>query len=340
MDLFHILETAVNAVVPIVLMMAFGYALRAAGFLTEEFLAVGNKLMFQFLLPFSLFETAYKIESFSVIPWDVVIYAQLTLVSLFLLGMIAVPFITRDPTRRGPILQAAFRSNSGIIGLTLAAVLGGDAAVSATAVMVAFSLPTINILAVLSLTIFMGENGQKADFKKVLKKIATNPLILGTLTGLLFMAIRVWQLRRFGAVVFSFQRDLTFLYMSVSRLGTMATPLALVVMGGQFRFTAAGDLKKEISFAVVWRCVFAPFLGLGCAIALTRIGVLSCVSTDYPGMIAQFGTPVAVSSAIMAGQMGSDRQLATQLVVWTSVASIATMFLTVCILMAMGVLVV
>ena len=58
----------------------------------------------------------------------------------------------------------------------------------------------------------------------------------------------------------------------------------------------------------------------------------------YPGLIALFGSPVAVSSAIMASQMEGDEQLATQLVVWSSVCSIATIFLTACILMATGLL--
>jgi predicted permease len=51
-----------------------------------------------------------------------------------------------------------------------------------------------------------------------------------------------------------------------------------------------------------------------------------------------FGSPVAVSSAIMAGSMKNDEQLATQLVVWTSLLSIVTIFATVCLLMGMGLL--
>jgi predicted permease len=53
-----------------------------------------------------------------------------------------------------------------------------------------------------------------------------------------------------------------------------------------------------------------------------------------------FGTPCAVSSFTMASQMGGDEQLAAQLVVWTCVGSILTIFVQVCILMAAGLLVV
>jgi predicted permease len=67
-------------------------------------------------------------------------------------------------------------------------------------------------------------------------------------------------------------------------------------------------------------------------------GLLSCGVQEYPALIAMFGSPVAVSSAVMAGSMGSDEQLATQLVVWTSIFSIFTIFAEVCILMMMGLL--
>ena len=64
--------------------------------------------------------------------------------------------------------------------------------------------------------------------------------------------------------------------------------------------------------------------------------ILSCTGADYPALIALFGSPVAVSSAIMAKGMGGDEQLATQLVVWTTLFSSITVFLSVCILMATG----
>ena len=91
----------------------------------------------------------------------------------------------------------------------------------------------------------------------------------------------------------------------------------------------------------VWRIVLTPLLGIGGAFLLSRYtGLLSCGVNEYPALIALFGSPVAVSSAVMAGSMGNDEQLATQLVVWTSLCSIVTIFLQVCILMGAGLLVV
>ena len=98
-------------------------------------------------------------------------------------------------------------------------------------------------------------------------------------------------------------------------------------------------MKKEIIVGTVWRIMIAPLIGIGGAVVLSSCtNWLSCGVNEYPALIALFGSPVAVSSAVMAGAMGNDEQLATQLVVWTCLCSIVTIFLEVCILMAAGLL--
>lgn len=342
MELSHILETAVNAVVPIVLLMLLGYFLRWIGFLTPEFNRVGMKLVFNVLLPASLFQTTYNIESFSVIPWNLVIYSMLMLTVTFLAAVKLTPMVTPIPERRGPLLQTVVRANSAIIGLPLVEALGGSQeAMVITAVLIAFAVPYMNALAVVALSIYMEDDGHRIGFKKILKNIATNPLLIGTALGFVFVLLRSCQNALFGEVVFSLKEDVPFLFQPISKCAVACTPLALIIMGADFRFSAMGDMKKEIIVGTVNRVLIVPLVGLGLAALLSAYTpLLNCGSAEYPGLIALFGTPVAVSSAIMAGQMGNDKQLATQLVVWTSVISILTIFLTVCILMGAGLLIV
>ena len=115
--------------------------------------------------------------------------------------------------------------------------------------------------------------------------------------------------------------------------------MALIVLGGQFEFSAVKGMTKEIIVATAWRVLLAPLLGIGVAILLDTFTPITFGAEVYPTMIALFGTPVAVSSAIMAGEMKNDEQLATQLVVWTSIASILTIFIIVFVLMSCGLLV-
>ena len=339
MNLLHILSTAVNAVLPIVLLILLGYCLHRTGFLTDGFVKVGNKLVFKVLLPCMLFVNVYQIERFADIQWNIVVFSMVILMILFLLGLATVCRVTPVPERRGVLLQNVFRSNFAIIGMSLAGALGGQEAVAVCAVVSAFSIPALNILAVISLTIFMGGGTKKVDVMGILRNVAKNPLILGILAGILCLLIRELQIRLFGDVRFSLSRDLPFLYTSLNNLKSATSPLALVVLGGQFTFSAARHLFREIRVGVLWRVVIAPALAIGAAVLLsTYTDLLHCGAREYPALIALFGSPTAVSSAVMAGQMGNDEQLATQLVVWTTICSAFTVFATVCILMAMGLL--
>ena len=59
-------------------------------------------------------------------------------------------------------------------------------------------------------------------------------------------------------------------------------------------------------------------------------------SAAYPALLALFGSPMAVSSAVMAQEMDNDGVLAGQLVVWTSFFSIITLFVFILALRTLG----
>lgn len=339
-ELLHILETAVNAVFPVVLLTLLGYLLQRTGFLTKEFIRIGSKLSFNVLMPCMLFVNVYSIESFDVIRWDVVAYCVIMLVVIFVVGLGSAVVSTKVPERRGVILQGTFRSNMAIVGLSLASVLGGTEAVAIAAIVSAFTLPVMNIFAVIALTIFLDGNGtHKVSVGGILKNIAKNPIILGILAGMVCLLIRGLQVKYFGRVVFALNDQLKFLYNALSNIKSMTSPFALLVLGAQFDFSASRGMLREIVVGTLLRVIVAPVVAIGTAVVLSMCtSLVSFGVNEYPALIALFGTPTAVSSAIMAGQMENDEQLATQLVVWTSICSIATMFLTVCILMAAGLL--
>jgi predicted permease len=337
MELLQIFMTALNAVVPIILLIALGYILKQKHFLTDGFLQVGNKLVFKFMLPTMLFINTYNIPSLSDIRWDITLYASIAIVLIFCLSLITAIRATQVPQRRGVILQCCFRSNFVIIGLPLAASLGGTEAEAVAAVLSAVTVPLFNILAVIALSVFVEQKESPVQTaKQVLRGIMTNPLIIAVLFGMGCLILRWAQTVVFHRVVFRLDTQAAFFFDALNTLKSGTTPLALMVLGGQFIFSAVKELKKEILAGTIWRIILSPIIGIGGAVLLTHWGILSCTGADYPALIALFGSPVAVSSAIMAKGMGNDEQLATQLVVWTTLFSGITVFLTVCLLMMTG----
>jgi len=83
MGLSIILTTAVNAITPIILMILLGYFLKCRGFLSKEFLKIGNKLVFNVCLPAMLFINVYDIADFASINWEIVLYCVAVLMVIF-----------------------------------------------------------------------------------------------------------------------------------------------------------------------------------------------------------------------------------------------------------------
>ena len=339
--MLHIFSTAANAVLPIILLILLGNILRSTGFLNDNFVKVGNKLIFKIGLTCSLFINVYNITDFASISWSFILFVYAMTAILFFLGYVTAIATTNVMERRGVILQCTFRCNFAIIGLSLATAIGGDAAAAMASLVSAFILPIFNIMGVVALSLFVhGDGSKKFDIKPILLGIVKNPMVMGAFAGIVCILLRELQKLLFGSQVFSIREHLPFVYTGLNNVKVMTTPLALIITGAQFRFSAVKGMFKEIAVGTLWRIVFAPIIGLSAALLLQRVGMLQCGTGEMATLVALFGAPAAVSGAVMAGEMGNDEQLATQHVVWSSIGSMVTIFITVCILMATGILVI
>lgn len=325
---------AIEAIFPLVLMIFFGYFLRRVGFFTEHFLSVGYKFSFRVALPCMLFCTVYSIQGFRSIDMRTVLYALLAICVMFALGTLAVLLWVPDRRQRGVIVQCFFRSNSAIIGVSLTEALGGASALQCVAVITAFTIPLFNVLAVVALTAFQGggEDGKRGlaaiNWKKIGLNIVKNPLIIGIVLGLLCVGMRqLLPVNEVGEPVFMLSKQGKILFSVVESLSKIASPFMLMMLGGQFTFSAVKGMKRQIVLGTVGRILLAPVLSIGVGYLLSRAGLLSLGTAEYASFISLFASPVAVSSAIMAREMGNDDTLAGQLVVWTSLGSVLTLFL-------------
>jgi predicted permease len=337
----HILWTAVNAVMPIILLIGVGYWLKRAGWINDNFIKVGKTLVFKLFLPCSLFVNIYNVSGIGAIPWSIVLYSVFMLVVIFGLGFLFAKLCTKDDRRKGVVWQCSFRSNFAIIGLPLASALGGSAGAAMSAVLSAFTIPTYNVLSIVALSTYVSQSGRKKrTIGQFILEVLSNPLTIGVLLGLGALVIRSAQDAIFGEVVFSLKRDVEFAYDALSSLKAIASPLGLIVLGGQCEFSAVKGMKNEIITSTLCRIVIAPAIAILGAVLLSKLTpLLSCGNPEYATLIALFGAPVSVSSAVVAAAMDNDEQLAAQLVVWTSLGSTFTIFLAVCIMMATGLLV-
>lgn len=321
---------AINAIMPIILIIAAGYLLKRVGLLTQEFAKAANKLVFRVFLPIMLFINVYRLEGFGGLGVGFVLYAATAVLIIFLAGIPSVMLFTRDGAKRGALLQGIFRSNYALIGIPLAVSLFGDDGASVASVLAAVVIPVFNILAVISLSIFSNRK-EKHSVRRVLGGIITNPLICSVALGFVALGIRA-LLVRFG--IDWRLTDIEPLYSAMSSLGSLATPLALLMLGAQFDFSAIRGEWRELLFGVVARCAVVPTLALGAAYIFFRD---TFTGAHFAAFVAMFATPIAVSSVPMAQEMGADSALAGRLVVSTTLFSAISIFVASLIFRATGI---
>lgn len=324
----------VNAVMPIIIMVLIGYLLKRIGIINSDTAKGMNKLVFRLFLPVMLFLNVYKIKNLSDIEPYYMLYAALFTVALFALMLLVSGFISGDASKRGVIIQAAFRSNYALVGIPIAASVVPNGGEVAASLLSTFIVPVFNILAVITLVLFSdrsndAEEKGRIDIKKLLLDIVKNPLIDAILLGFICLGIRA-AFEGFG-IGFRLS-DISFAYATLEKLSAVATPLALVTLGAGFEFKAIRELKKYIIFATAIRCAAVPVLGFGIALLIGSFN-----AAHFAAFVGVFATPVAVSSVPMAQEMGADSNLAGQLVVWTTLISSVTVFLCTYLLRVIGV---
>ena len=319
---------AVNAVLPIILMIVVGYFLKKIKLLEEENAKKLNTLVFRVFLPIMLFLNVYKINSLGEMDFTFVLYAVGITVLLFLIGIPVMHFLFKDNRQRSVMLQGIFRANYALVGIPLAESLFGAEGSIMASLLSAFVVPVFNILAVICLTIYSAGD-KKPSLSGVFKGIAKNPLIQGIACGFVALFIRYI----FDACDISFRlTDITPIYKTLNNLSSIATPLSLLVLGARFELSAIPALKKQIIIATVNRVVIVPLIGISIAVMMDRF-----TGAQFASFVACFCTPVAVSSVPMSQEMGADADLMGQIVVWTTVFSAFSIFIASYVLRVLGI---
>ncbi|MER2235937.1 MAG: AEC family transporter [Candidatus Limivicinus sp.] len=294
-----------NAVVPMFLLMAAGYAAREAGILDREDVFRFNRVAFRVFLPCLLFINIYQSDLHAVANPRLILFAVAGVLLVFLVAFVGAKYLEPTENRRGVVAQGIFRSNFVIMGLPVAEALAGGEYLGSVTLLIAVVVPLFNFLAVFVLEFF---RGGKVKPGEVLVEILKNPLVVSSLLGILFQALPF----RLPALAET----------AISNLGRIATPLQLFLLGAFFRFD--GIKERLLPTAVVTAIKLFVTPGL----LLSAAGMLGVRGVEFIALIGVFATPTAVNSFTMVQQMHcGDEELAGNIVVATSAVSMLSLFL-------------
>lgn len=306
---------SVNAVLPLIICMAAGYLFRRTKLVDEGFCRKCNTFCFKTFLPLMIFMNVYNSDLESAVQPGAFLFAAAAVLVIFAASFLIIPRIVKKgsvdsagspvsaASRQAVLIQCIFRSNFVIFGYQVVANVYGAGQAAVASVMAAIVVPLYNVLAVITLEYF---TNSKNGLRPVILGIIKNPLIIGAVAALLFKL-----------------SGLTLpapLHTGLSDMAGMATPLALVVLGGTFHFDALRRNAGALAIGTLGKIVVAPLIMVPIAAAL------GFRDANLLSLVIVFASPAAVNSYTMAAAYGHDPELAGQLVVVTSVLSMVSVF--------------
>ncbi len=298
---------SLNVVTPIFLLVIVGYALRRMKIMSPEFAEEGAKITFKLALPFSLFRSICNTDISQTFRPRLVITTLAGIIGMFLLLCLIVPRLVKSRPQAATIVQGIFRTNFLILGVPMARNMFGEEGLGPTTLLLAFAIPSFNVLAIIAFTLLTGDHTGEvlgARVRKTLLEVLKNPLFCAAVLGMVFSLLHI----RLPSVLDKAMAD----------IGSMATPLALLTMGAQFdvkRFRT--DIKVSMLTSLC-RVVVCPCVIIGAGILLGFRG------SELGALFVLFSAPTAGSSYVMSQNMGGGGDLASQIILVSTFLSMFT----------------
>lgn len=308
------LLVALNAVIPFLCYISFGYIVRMKKIVSESFLQQLNQMVFRLFYPCMTFYNIYKADAESLPRPVLLIFVGASILILEAILILVVPRFVLENPKRGVVIQGIFRSNFVLFGLPLTISVFGDSAASVAAMVVTVVVTIYNTTSVVILEMF-NING-KINVKNIAFNVIKNPLLQGAVIGLVFFLLGIHVPESIVTPIAAFS-DAT-------------SPLALFVLGGTLHFNEISHNLKYLVPTLSFKLLILPavMMAIGYAFGLRELELFL--------LVAVYGTPVAAASYPMAQNMGGDGELAGQLVVISTVVSVVTLFFWIFLLRFVG----
>lgn len=312
-EFLGVLQFSFSVTGPIFIILGLGVLLRRIGLLTDGFIDAGSRLVFTIALPALLFLSISKAPLGDATNLQMIVYGLLATVLIYLLAETVAARVVHPARDRGVVVQGAFRSNFGIIGLAYCVNAYGEAGLAAASLYLGLITILVNVLAVITLSRSLQRS---QGVRRMLRSVATNPLIFGIVLAL---PVAAYSLQLPGVLL-----------QATKYFADMTLPLALLCTGASLDFHSLRQELANTALATVGKLVAMPLLFTGGAIVYGFRGIELGVIT----MMAS--APSAAAGYVMVRAMGGNAALSANIIALTTLGSLLTTSVAVMILRALG----
>lgn len=304
---------SLNATVPIFLVMIVGWIIKRLGVIDDHFVNVANKYVFRVALPVLVFKDLAAADFKSQFDVKFVLYCMIVTTIMFSVIWILTDIFMKDDTEKGAFVQASFRSSAAILGMAF--IQNMYQSTGMAPLMIVAAVPLFNIFSVIVLTFkahpechgkaVSDSVDKKENIKKACVNIATNPIIIGILLGLVSSLIGI----NYPPIISK----------TVMNIAQTATPVALICIGAGFEGRKAVKKVKPTVIATFIKLALLAAIFLPVAV---RMGFRN---QELMAILIMLASPSTVTCYVMAKGMDNDDVLSSSIVVLTTLLSSITL---------------
>lgn len=289
-----------TTVLPIFVLLLLGYLARSSSFLPTEFWPYVEKASYYVLLPALLILNLSQAN----IDWSQTRWLILSIILVpVLAGLLSLPFkavLALNEADYTSFFQAVVRFST-YIGLAMSAVFPAPAP-TLGALVLAIMIPVVNILCVLVFAFFVQKQLKLAT---LLRSLATNPLILACLVGIV-LNVLPWKLPVVAVDV-------------LKQLAQMALPTGLLAVGAGLNLVALRGLHASFFWSTALKLLAVPLLAWGVAAVLDLDTISSSILIVFAAL------PTAPSAYILARQLGGNAELMAGMITGQTLLALVTL---------------
>ena len=297
--------TTLNAIAPIFLIIATGYLLFKTRIVDESVWSAIEHICFYLLFPFLIIRTLSRADLGSVPVIDFMIVIIVAIIGMSVLLILTQVLVWRRFPQSGPSFSSIFQGATRFHGFVAIAVIGplyGDAGVTLAALALAVMVPLLNVISVVVLSIY-GHSETRPQVVVIGKKIATNPLIIACIVGLLFNWLGMPDI----------------LFDAIDIIGAGGLGLALLAVGAGMNLGQAAQHKMLLTIGVLTRLIGMPAIVIAMSWLVGLDGLARTVA------IIAGAVPTAASAYVMARKMGGNAELMSSIVTFQVIVAFFTL---------------
>ncbi|WP_273266062.1 AEC family transporter [Flexistipes sinusarabici] len=291
-----------SIVSPIFIVLALGKILSLFNLIKTDFINASNRLIFFVLLPALLFYKIAQAEIYTSFNLTIFLVMCVTVFSIFMLSFIVGRIFHVGKKQLGTFAMNNFRANYAYMGLPVSYYAFGDEGLMIASLLMAFIVPLVNLLSIISLSL---NSSKKVRMWTFIKNTLLNPLAIGCILGIIFSLAKI--------------EFYYFIDKTLSLLTGVTLPLALLCIGATMKREMIRGNKLLIANTLLIKLLVMPFT------AFLIISTFSeTISLTGQVLIIMLSSPAATVNYVLASSMDGDPDVASGGIILSTVFSLFT----------------